>query len=181
MTVKANTTILHSPEDDVVPFEDSEELIKSSGLPSDSLIEVGTEHRLADEESLGVMVRACIDACVPAWTNSEEELLQQEWGGLCYTAAMRWITVTNDHDWGVVHGTVLSEDSDKRIDHAWCERGDIVVDLTLPFGSRIIQREWYHSVFKPDVRKMYSSSDALTLSIKNGHQGPWDESEQLKE
>jgi SAM-dependent methyltransferase len=40
-------------------FEDSLELLKNSGLPSEALIEVGFEHRLADEESLATMVRAC--------------------------------------------------------------------------------------------------------------------------
>ena len=33
-------------------------LVGNSGLPSESLIEVGTEHRLADEESLGEMLEA---------------------------------------------------------------------------------------------------------------------------
>ena len=46
--VKPNTTILHSQADKVVPFADSEELMQDSGLPSESLIAVGTEHRLAD-------------------------------------------------------------------------------------------------------------------------------------
>ena len=58
-TVKAGTTILHSQADEVVPFADSEELVRNSGLPSDSLIEVGTEHRLADPESLAKMLEAC--------------------------------------------------------------------------------------------------------------------------
>ena len=57
-TVKSGTTILHARADETVPFADSEELVKNSGLPSSVLIEVGTEHRLADEESLGMMVRA---------------------------------------------------------------------------------------------------------------------------
>ena len=57
-TVKPGTIILHSQADDVVPFADSVELVRNSGLPSDSLIEVGTEHRLADEESLGEMLEA---------------------------------------------------------------------------------------------------------------------------
>ena len=56
--VKAGTLILHSPADDVVPFSDSVELVRNSGLPSDSLIEVGTEHRLADDESLKKMLEA---------------------------------------------------------------------------------------------------------------------------
>ena len=58
-TVKPNTTILHSEADEVVPFSDSEELVRKSGLCSESLIVVGTEHRLADDRSLAVMVRAC--------------------------------------------------------------------------------------------------------------------------
>jgi len=57
-TVKPNTIILHSRSDETVPFSDSEELVKNSGLPSSALIEVGTEHRLADLESLDAMVRA---------------------------------------------------------------------------------------------------------------------------
>ena len=56
--VKPNTTIVHSQADETVPFADSEELVRNSGLPKESLIEVGLEHRLADKESLGAMVRA---------------------------------------------------------------------------------------------------------------------------
>ena len=55
-TVKPNTIILHSKADEVVPFADSEELVRNSGIPSDLLIAVGTEHRLADEESLKKML-----------------------------------------------------------------------------------------------------------------------------
>lgn len=58
-TVKPNTTILHSRQDDVVPFGDSEELVRNSGLPESALIEVGNDHRLADEESLRKMLRVC--------------------------------------------------------------------------------------------------------------------------
>jgi hypothetical protein len=58
-TVKANTIILHSRADDVVPFEFSEELIRNSDLPDSALIETGTDHRLADPESLGMTLRAC--------------------------------------------------------------------------------------------------------------------------
>jgi hypothetical protein len=58
-TVKAGTIILHSRLDDVVPFGDSEELIRNSSLPRHSLIEVGSDHRLADPDSLQAMLRAC--------------------------------------------------------------------------------------------------------------------------
>lgn len=54
--VRPNTRILHSRADDVVPFADSEELAWRSGA---ALIEVGTDHRLADPEPLAAMLRAC--------------------------------------------------------------------------------------------------------------------------
>jgi hypothetical protein len=57
--VKQNTTILHSWADDVVPFADSEELVKNSGLPASALIEVEQNHRLADPEALRKMLTAC--------------------------------------------------------------------------------------------------------------------------
>lgn len=180
-TVKPNTTILHSRADDVVPFEDSEELVRNSALPDEALIEVGNDHRLADPESLTEMLRACVEACVPEWTDDPSELLEQEWRGLCYSAAMRWITVAKDFDWVVIHGTVLSNKVGKRIAHAWCEHGSRVVDLTLPVGSRIVERDEYYRITQPEISKVYSSDEALLLSVKNRHQGPWDESEQLSD
>jgi len=58
-TVKPDTVILHSRADDVIPFADSEELVRNSGLPARALIEVGNDHRLADPEPLEAMLRAC--------------------------------------------------------------------------------------------------------------------------
>jgi hypothetical protein len=55
-SVKPNTIILHSLADDVVPFVDSEELVKNSEA---ALIEVGNDHRLADPEPLAAMLEAC--------------------------------------------------------------------------------------------------------------------------
>ena len=63
-TVKPGTVILHSRVDDVIPFADSEELVKNSGLPASALIEVGNDHRLADQEPLERMLRVCIEAHV---------------------------------------------------------------------------------------------------------------------
>jgi hypothetical protein len=57
--LKPNSLILHSCQDDVIPFGDSEELVASSGLSPETLIEAGNDHRLADESSLSVMLWAC--------------------------------------------------------------------------------------------------------------------------
>lgn len=58
-TLKANSVILHSRKDDIIPFEDSEELISRSKLASEQLIEVGEDHRLADASCLSVLLWAC--------------------------------------------------------------------------------------------------------------------------
>ncbi len=58
-TVKAGSVILHSRADNVVPFADSEELVRNSGLPESALIEVGSDHRLAEQEPLRNLLEAC--------------------------------------------------------------------------------------------------------------------------
>lgn len=55
-TVKPGTVILHSRADDIIPFADSEELANVSGA---KLIEIGSDHRLADPQSLAAMLKAC--------------------------------------------------------------------------------------------------------------------------
>jgi alpha-beta hydrolase superfamily lysophospholipase len=57
-SVKPGTQIIHSRADDVVPFEDSVELISMSRLPATALIEAGQDHRLADPEPLAALLRA---------------------------------------------------------------------------------------------------------------------------
>lgn len=178
-SAKSDIVILHSRADDVVPFADSEELARTCGA---TLIEVGNDHRLADPESLATMLEACLMDDEDVATDEDETgILERDWTGLCYTATLQWITTAEDRDWVVAHGTVLSERVGKRIGHAWCERGEWVVDLAMPVGTRIIERDRYYRVVKPEVGKVYSSEDALILSIKTGHQGPWGESEQTKE
>lgn len=103
-----------------------------------------------------------------------EDILEQDWTGNCYRAVLAWVKVAEEDDWEVIHGTVLSERAGKRIDHAWCQRDRFVVDLAMPVGSRIIEREQYYRVLKPEVSQRYSGDDALFMSIKHRHSGPWE-------
>ena len=57
-TVKPGTVILHSRADGVIPFADSEELVRNNNA---TLIEVGNDHRLADPEPLAAMLKACVE------------------------------------------------------------------------------------------------------------------------
>lgn len=179
-TVKPNTYILHSRADDVIPFADSEELVRNSGLPVYVLTEVGSDHRLADPESLDLMLAACSseDDDEPI-EDEEEDILEKDWTGLCYTAALKWCRNAEETDWTLVHGTVLSNNEKMRIDHAWCERGEFVVDLARPIGARIMERDVYYRLAKPEITKTYSAEDASWLAIRNKHDGPWDDAEQL--
>lgn len=173
-TINPNTIILHSRQDDVIPFTDSEKLVANSGLPSETLIEVGNDHRLADPEPLKAMLEACEEL---AWTETERKLLEGDWSGLCYTAAKRWAKDAREPGCRLVHGTVFSGAMGKRIEHAWCERRGTVIDLTMPVGSRVISRATFYKTIQPEVANNYSSDDALFLSIRTRHDGPWDESE----
>ena len=57
-TLKTGSVILHSRNDEVIPFANSEELVSKSGLDADALWVVGNDHRLADDESLAKMLEA---------------------------------------------------------------------------------------------------------------------------
>ena len=162
----------------MIPYSDSEELVRNSDLPAYTLIEVGHDHRLADPESLELMLHACL---VDDEVDASDDILEQDWTGLCYTAALRWARDAEQQDWFVVHGTVWSDEVGKHIEHAWCECEDLVVDLAMPLGSMIIKRERYYRAAQPTVNKIYSTDDALLLAIKNRHDGPWGESEQISE
>jgi Alpha/beta hydrolase family len=54
-SVRPDTVILHSRDDEVIPFSNSEELAAASGA---TLIEVGKDHRLADPEPLAAMLKS---------------------------------------------------------------------------------------------------------------------------
>jgi hypothetical protein len=57
-TVKPGTIILHSEGDQTIPFADSQELLRNSGLPESALIAVGNDHRLDGPEPLEAVLEA---------------------------------------------------------------------------------------------------------------------------
>jgi hypothetical protein len=82
-TVKANSTILHSRADDVIPYADSEELVRNSGLPVYVLVETGKDHRLADPESLEIMLEACGRGEDEEVDEESLPINERDWTGLC--------------------------------------------------------------------------------------------------
>jgi hypothetical protein len=97
--LKPNSIILHSRNDEVVPFENSEELIDKSQLEPDQLIEVGVDHRLADDDSLSAMLWCC------------QQLVQQT----VTNAATSESTLHNDLDQSVDDASYICESCGEEI------------------------------------------------------------------
>jgi len=57
-TLGPATLILHSPHDDVVPIENSRELLRRNGLPEERLIVVGENHKMTDAAAFQALVEA---------------------------------------------------------------------------------------------------------------------------
>jgi hypothetical protein len=116
----------------------------------------------------------------PFQPDTPDDLLQQDFTGDCYRAACQWASATKGQGWTVVHGTVRNLEKG-RLNHAWCERDEEVIDLAMPVGMREFTRAEYYRVLAPDVTKRYPAEHAVLLSIRNHHYGPWEEDEQLPE
>jgi hypothetical protein len=52
------TVVLHSPHDAVIPFEESRELVRSSGLPDSTVVAVGADHNMTDAPALQALLDA---------------------------------------------------------------------------------------------------------------------------
>ena len=69
--VPTNTLILHSLDDEVIPFEDSVELLENSALSRSHLMDVGSDHRLATPDAID-RLRQCVlefpDRVFPPWS-----------------------------------------------------------------------------------------------------------------
>ncbi len=53
-SVKAGTVVVHSPQDEIVPYSHSLELVE--GSPGARLVELGSDHRMADDATLESIV-----------------------------------------------------------------------------------------------------------------------------
>ena len=84
--------------------------------------------------------------------DTPEELLQRDFTGDCYHATVEWASATKGQGWTVVHGMVRNFEKG-RLKHAWCERGEAVIDLAMPVGMREFTRGEYYRVLEPDITK----------------------------
>jgi len=147
--IKLNSVILHSRQDDLIPFADSEELVINSGLPSETLIEAGNDHRLADPEPLNKMVEAC-ESLIGKTSQMEAKsvrgvtmapkgilescLLKATMGlkyGQCYWNCLRLLESEKYHDAIYVEGIVVKPKKSFHA-HGWLEVDGEIIDPTQP-------------------------------------------------
>jgi fermentation-respiration switch protein FrsA (DUF1100 family) len=55
----SSSFVLHSPHDEIIPFDHSRELVEKSAAPSEILISVGADHRMACDDALKALLGAC--------------------------------------------------------------------------------------------------------------------------
>jgi hypothetical protein len=83
----------------------------------------------------------------------------------------------------VVHGTItqpFSQPPEKNL-HAWVEVSDIVYDWQCmqggcggKFMGKGFPKKTFYELFKPKKMKYYTPEQAMVMSIKHGHKGPWE-------
>jgi hypothetical protein len=103
--------------------------------------------------------------------------MANEFMGKCFQAALSW--VTQHDDWVLVHGTVMKNDG-TRIDHAWCERGEEVVDLTQSSNGTPFQKRKYFANSSAIAEYRYSADDIAFIGLTTGHSGPWTDVDRAK-
>lgn len=76
----------------------------------------------------------------------------------------------------VVHGSIIPKVgpcAGKRINHAWVEIGDSVIEASNHNQLRV-SREGYYKVLSAEYRKKYTIDEASALLDETQFLGPWD-------
>jgi len=105
--------------------------------------------------------------------------------GDCYTAAYDAVAKLFDEMRAgeqpesplcLVHGSVVplgGPQQGTRIDHAWIEIGQDVMEVSL--GQKLrFPKERYEATFHAHVRVRYSHTEAIWRHLESGNYGPWD-------
>ena len=103
--------------------------------------------------------------------------------GDCYDAAYKYITTHNDPSLRVVHGMVDGQGPLKgiRYDHAWIEKGDMVIDTSN--GKNLeIPKIVYYAIgnIKENQLIRYTQKEAMAASLKSGRTSGWSKPTEIK-
>ena len=96
--------------------------------------------------------------------------------GKCYELSFKFIT-ENEHlekaglHIRLIHGTIYSKSLKKRIDHAWIEMGNVVIDSSVNSYAR---KEEYYAFHEAKAMARYTKKEAFKIGLEaGGNYGPW--------
>ena len=95
--------------------------------------------------------------------------------GDCFRAAAKWAGdqwANHNRDIAVVHGIVTNIEG-QRFDHAWCEEGDQVIDVTTLGPDRPMNKDRWYEITEAEPTATYSAEEAIIKGIKERHWGPY--------
>jgi len=107
---------------------------------------------------------------VPASSKVFEKLSWEK--GDCFRQAAKLAIEDMDGDSELVHGTVFAPLENKRILHAWVEKGDMVIDPVVGIET---DKSRYYEMTQADPQHRYSGEQAAIMMMRNHHWGPWHE------
>lgn len=94
--------------------------------------------------------------------------------GKCYELSWQYITregfYLENGDMQLIHGYITDIRTGRCIDHAWIEYGSSVYDTVMEkeFPKRV-----YYAMYKAEVGKSYSYTEASDKGVEFGTYGPW--------
>jgi hypothetical protein len=96
-------------------------------------------------------------------------------GGDCFNLAFNYIQ--NNHRVILVHGLVTGQGALEGIvyNHAWCEDGSKIIDMTLPKKlQKSLDTKFYYTLGHIKITYRYTFKEALEKANEHGTYGPWE-------
>lgn len=96
--------------------------------------------------------------------------------GDCYVVAAQIVDAADNPDLLLCHGVAIGQGDIQGMafSHAWCELGDLVIDMSNGLNVRVLKAVYYMigKINEATVRR-YTPEQARAMLREQGHYGPW--------
>ena len=105
-----------------------------------------------------------------------DDIPEENKHGDCFVSALHNQVNHSREGYILVHGIVTGQGVIEGIQycHAWCEKGDMVYDLTLPSKYQKMPKIQYYAIGNIEITKRYKPEQTYHMIEKYGTYGPWD-------
>lgn len=92
--------------------------------------------------------------------------------GDCYRkSAQLLLELSEDENIRLVHGSAWSEKLQRRINHAWVEVNETVLDAE---SGNVLSAERFYEIGEIAIHAVYTKMKAAVMLLKTRHFGPWE-------